>query len=311
MIDNESLSNILIVDDEPKNLLILHEYLEDMDYLIEEAHDGVEAWDILQQFPHKFDVILLDRSMPNMNGLEVLKKIKEHPDLKQIPVIMQTASVEKSEVLEGLQAGCYYYLSKPYDDDMLLPIVETAIDSYRSIRLLHQSLQEEKAQHSLGLSMLETASFRFRTINEARVIANILAAISPSSCNVTVGLFELLLNAVEHGNLALSYDDKSRLLKEHQWVQEIERRLDMPEYKSRYVTVYFEKQIDKIYCVIKDQGEGFNWNHYLEFSPERATHSHGRGIAMANSIYFDNIEYFGKGNEVRVTIASRENKTRE
>ncbi len=305
---NEELSNILIVDDEPMNLRILHEYLEDSDYLIEEAHDGAEAWAILEKFPNKFDVILLDRMMPHMDGLEVLKKIKQHPDLKQIPVIMQTASVEKSEVLEGLQAGCYYYLSKPYDEDMLLPIVETAIDSFRSARLLHRSLQEEKAQHSLGLSMLETANFRFQTIDEARVIANILAAISPSSCNVTIGLFELLINAVEHGNLELSYEDKSRLLKEHQWPQEIERRLNMPEYKNRYASIYFEKQNDKIRFIIKDQGKGFEWKQYLEFSPDRATHSHGRGIAMANSIYFNNIEYFGKGNEVRVTLEQSKNQ---
>jgi len=300
--NNEKLPSILIVDDEPMNLRILNEYLEDMGYLIEEAHDGAEAWAILQESPDKFDLILLDRIMPNMDGLEVLKKIKKHPDLKQIPVIMQTASVEKSEVLEGLQAGCYYYLSKPYDEEMLLSIVDTAIESYRSARLLHQSLQKEKEQHSLGLSMLDTASFRFQTMDEARVITNILAAISPSSCDITVGLFELLVNAVEHGNLALSYDDKSRLLKKHQWLQEIECRLNMPEYKNRYATVYFEKQVDKIYIVIKDKGEGFDWKQYLEFSPERATHSHGRGIAMAKSICFTNIEYFGKGNEVRVTL---------
>ena len=50
---------------------------------------------------------------------------------------------------------------------------------------------------------------------------------------------------------------------------------------------------------IEDQGEGFDWRKYLEISPERAFHTHGRGIAMSRMLCFDSLEYVGKGNEVR------------
>ena len=54
--------------------------------------------------------------------------------------------------------------------------------------------------------------------------------------------------------------------------------------------------------LVKDQGSGFDWNQYLEFDPQRAMHSHGRGIAMANSISFDDLKYRGCGNEVLITV---------
>ncbi len=294
--------NILIVDDEPKNLRILNEYLIDADYHTVEATDGVEAWSILQQSEHQFDAILLDRMMPNMDGMEVLKKIKEHPDLKMVPVIMQTAAVEKHEILEGLQAGCYYYLTKPFEEDMLMSIVRTAVADYHNYR----SLQEEMQQHSLSLTLLESGLFRFRTLDEGRTLTRLLAAVCPDPTEVAMGLSELFINAVEHGNLGISYTDKSRLLKDQEWEQEVERRLGLPEYVDRYVTVEFEQCAEEISFVIKDQGEGFEWQQYLEISTERATDSHGRGIAMASMLSFDDIEYRGNGNEVKVSIHPQE-----
>jgi len=291
-------ASILIVDDEPKNLRILKEYLSDMDYHTVEATDGAEAWSILQQSAHQFDAILLDRMMPNMGGMEVLEKIKAHPDLNMLPVIMQTAAVEKHEVLEGMQAGCYYYLCKPFDEDMLISIVNTAVADHRNYR----SLQEEMQQHSLSLALLESGRFRFRTLDEGRTLTKLLAKVCPDPGKVAVGLSELIVNAVEHGNLGISYTDKSLLQANQEWDLEIERRLSLPEYAARYVSVEFERRAEEISFVIKDQGKGFEWQRYLEISPERATHSHGRGIAMANMLSFDDIEYRGNGNEVRVTL---------
>jgi len=119
MSENQGLPTILIVDDEEFNVDIIMDYLEDGGYNLETAYDGSEAWEKLQAEPEYFDVILLDRMMPNMNGMEVLLKIKEHPVLKTLPVILQTALAAKNEVLEGMQAGAYYYLTKPFEEAML------------------------------------------------------------------------------------------------------------------------------------------------------------------------------------------------
>ena len=63
---------------------------------------------------------------------------------------------------------------------------------------------------------------------------------------------------------------------------------------------------NRIRFVILDQGAGFEWENYLDLCPDRAFDSHGRGIAMALSISFDQIEFRGNGNEVSVTVVNQE-----
>lgn len=122
--------NILIVDDEPIMLEILNEYLTDMEFSVVQATNGLEAWLLLQNPKHQFDVVILDRIMPNMDGLDVLKKIKAHPKLNKIPVIIQTGAIEKHEIQEGLHEGCYSYLTKPYNESQFVTIVQAAVSDY-------------------------------------------------------------------------------------------------------------------------------------------------------------------------------------
>ena len=120
---------ILVVDDEPLNLDIIEEFLtgKGQPYIVERANDGVEAMEKLEADYNRYDVVLLDRMMPRMSGMEVLEKMSAHPELKYIPVILQTAKVSKEDILEGLKAGAYYYLTKPFTSDMLHSIVKTAV----------------------------------------------------------------------------------------------------------------------------------------------------------------------------------------
>ncbi|MCK5098774.1 MAG: response regulator [Desulfobacteraceae bacterium] len=73
---NKSTATVLAVDDEAYNLKIISYHLKNENFEVITAGDGQEAWDLLVETPDKFDAVLLDRSMPRMNGMEVLKKIK-------------------------------------------------------------------------------------------------------------------------------------------------------------------------------------------------------------------------------------------
>ena len=157
-------STVLAVDDKQTNLEILAGMLKSAGYSVVTATDGVEAWNILEQRGGDFEAILLDRIMPNMNGLEVLEKIKAHPGLQSIPVIMQTSAGAAHEVLEGIQAGAFYYLTKPYKKKILLGIVQAALRDFAS----HQSLQEELRQNARTWSFLDSGIFRFRTLGGGR-----------------------------------------------------------------------------------------------------------------------------------------------
>ena len=291
-------ANVLIVDDEPLELDIINRYLTNIGYNTVQAADGVEAWNIIQEGKYQFDTIILDRNMPNMNGLEFLKKIKAHPKLNRLPVIMQTASEEEHEIVEGLQAGCYYYLTKPYKKDVLISIVNSAVADHHTNCLL----QEELKKQNQSLMLLDSGHFSFRNLSEARILTTLLSAACPEPDKVAMGMSELLINAIEHGNLGITYAEKSQLLAEQSWEQEVERRLALPEYSIRNVSVSFERNKNEITIVIGDQGEGFEWEEYLEISPERSGDSHGRGIAMAKILSFTAIEYLGKGNKVKITI---------
>ncbi|GGP20801.1 response regulator [Silvimonas iriomotensis] len=288
---------LLIVDDEPFNLEILSEHLQDADYDVVTADDGEAAWDLLSR-DRAFDAILLDRMMPRMDGMALLARLKQQPELMQVPVIMQTAVGAAENVREGLTAGAYYYLIKPFQRDMLLAIVSAAVEFYREKRQLEQQLVAQAGNYG----QLVSAEFEFSSLEEARQLTLVLSHACPEPQRVALGLSELLVNAVEHGNLGIRYGEKTRLLQLGRWQDEVEARLANPEYAKRRVRVAFSRSKETITIVITDEGNGFDWRPFLEFSPERAFDPHGRGISMARMLSFDQIEYQGTGNTVMAQV---------
>ena len=291
-------ARILIVDDEPFNIEILTEHLENSGYLVEPAYDGQEAWDILQDERNRFDAILLDRMMPRMNGMELLAKIKQLDRFKTLPVILQTAMGSPDAVREGLQAGAYYYLTKPFERETLLAIVAAAVrDRLAQLELLKQLEQQRDT-----LTMLRYGEFQFRTLAEAKRLTALLSSVCPQPEKVAMGLSELLINAVEHGNLGITYKEKTKLIQDNAWEGELNQRLALPQYASRRASVMLTRDNHEIRFVVADQGDGFDWQPFMEFSPDRAFDPHGRGISMARMLSFDAIEYQGNGNTVVATV---------
>ena len=291
-------ARILIVADEPFNIEILTEHLENSGYLVEPAYDGQEAWDILQDERNRFDAILLDRMMPRMNGMELLAKIKQLDRFKALPVILQTAMGSPDAVREGLQAGAYYYLTKPFERETLLAIVAAAVrDRLAQLELLKQLEQQRDT-----LTMLRYGEFQFRTLAEAKRLTALLSSVCPQPEKVAMGLSELLINAVEHGNLGITYKEKTKLIQDNAWEGELNQRLALPQYASRRASVMLTRDNHEIRFVVADQGDGFDWQPFMEFSPDRAFDPHGRGISMARMLSFDAIEYQGNGNTVVATI---------
>lgn len=293
---------VLVVDDDEFNLELITEYLRETEISTVTVDNGEMALNMLKKFPERFSSVLLDRMMPGIDGMEVLSRIKSDPVLSKLPVIMQTAKEGRQSMLEGLQAGSYYYLTKPYDRHTLLAIIRTAVNDY----LRYCELQSNVKQTAHTLKMMNKGRFTFQTLEEARNLAALLANACSDADHVVLGLTELMVNAVEHGNLGISYEEKSRLNASGEWESEVKKRLNMPENASRRATVEFERNDNKIVFIILDQGDGFEWESYIDISPDRAFDSHGRGIAMARSISFDEIEFRGNGNEVSVTVMNQE-----
>jgi len=298
--------HILLVDDEIFNLEILSDYLSDKHYQISTATDGKVAWEMLETKPDSYDVILLDRMMPGMNGMEVLRRIKRHPVLSHCPVVLQTALDDSRDVLDGMRAGAYYYLTKPFDEEQLFSVVDTAVQDQMQYRALKQLLNE--STDALGL--MNTASFQFQTLEQAQSLASLVAKACPQPEKVIMGLSELMENAVEHGNLGISYAEKTFLNGEGTlWQMEVQRRLLLKENTNKLAKIDFKRTGHEIEICITDQGEGFDWEPYMEMRVERIADNHGRGIAMAGKISFARIEYRGKGNVVHAYVESAETST--
>jgi len=104
---------VLVVDDIAPNRELLQGLLEDLDYDVREARDGVEALESVEE--QEPDLILLDVDMPRLDGIAVCQQIKAHPTRRLVPVVILTASNDKETRLRGLRAGADDYLSKPFD----------------------------------------------------------------------------------------------------------------------------------------------------------------------------------------------------
>jgi CheY-like chemotaxis protein len=299
VIVQSSEAAILVVDDSDLDRELLQAYFSDTPYEVDFAGDGVEAMPLLESDPQKYDVVLLDRSMPRMDGMELLMRIKQDPRMRTLPVIMQTALGAPEEVLEGIRAGAFYYLVKPYDGQTVRAVVETAVRDYAEYR----DLQQKVRRGAECLTLMREATLYIRTVDQARDVASVLVNTCPDPESVVIGLTELLVNAVEHGNLGITYDEKSALNASGTWEAEVQRRLELPENAHKRVELRMERTADELRFTICDQGPGFEWRKYLEVHPQRAFDNHGRGIAIARAMSFDRIEYRGSGNEVVAVVS--------
>ena len=117
-----------------------------------------------------------------------------------------------------------------------------------------------------------------------------------------MGLSELLVNGVEHGNLGIDFAEKSRLREADRWESEVERRLALPENVCKAVRLRVLRDEERWVFEIADDGPGFDWRRFLDFDPERAFAPNGRGIALSRQLSFSSLTYIPPGNVVIVTV---------
>ncbi|MBF0349351.1 MAG: response regulator [Magnetococcales bacterium] len=289
---------ILIVDDITANIKTIHAILGDEHELFF-ATNGSEAMEIARN--STLDLILLDIVMPGMSGLEVCQELKRDIHTQYIPVVFITCKNDDTDVVKGLENGAYYYLTRPIHRETLMAIAQAAIYHYNN----HRTLLERTRAAANTLKLMNQGLFSFKTLEEANDLAVMLACVCKDPTSAVIGLRELLYNAVEHGNLGITYEDKSNLSDPVDWEQEIKRRMLLAEYRDKKVHVTYERTCKELQITIRDEGPGFDWKPFLTFDPERMFDTHGRGIALALGIAFNTVQFMGSGNTVKA-IASLE-----
>jgi CheY-like chemotaxis protein len=291
---------IVAVDDDDINLMILTKNAQDAGYTVKSFTSGETAWDYMSNNPSEVDIAVLDKMMPGMSGIDLLRRIKTTKALRHIPVIIQTGDVGVAQMHEGLAEGAYYYLTKPFHPEIFTGILISA-DNECSLR---EELVGQLAEgHAKFMGLLREGEFEIHSHEEASLLAVTLAQVALYPEFVAVGLMELLSNAIEHGNLEVGYDKKSQCLITNRWAEELESRMKDPQYKDRKVRVIIQRTPEGFHVNIKDEGKGFDWQKLLTDDPmaARLTSPNGRGISKAR-VMLDDVRHSGNGNMVSCNI---------
>lgn len=133
-----NLRTVLVVDDSRTNLHVLGHRLGEQGYLVVLSDNGREALDLITG--RGFDLVLLDRVMPGVSGLEVLTEIRTAPDTADLPVIMITAQSDSASAVEALACGADDYIAKPFDFDVLIARIERTLNRAARLSELKRSV---------------------------------------------------------------------------------------------------------------------------------------------------------------------------
>ncbi len=113
---------VLVVDDDPMIRNLVRAILEGAGYDVVLAEDGQQGLDVIAstERPVDFSFIVLDVVMPGVNGLDVLTRLRLHPETQSVPVIMLTGEDKAEDILAGYSVGADYYITKPFTRQQLL-----------------------------------------------------------------------------------------------------------------------------------------------------------------------------------------------
>lgn len=124
---------LVLVDDEPGLREAVQAYLEDSGFTVHTATNGNEGWELVQRVLP--DLVISDVMMPQVDGYQLLKKLRDDPRFQSLPVVFLTARGMTNDRIQGYDAGCDAYLPKPFDPDELVAIVKNILGRQRAAQV--------------------------------------------------------------------------------------------------------------------------------------------------------------------------------
>jgi DNA-binding NtrC family response regulator len=164
-LSNQSIS-VLAVDDEESFLELLQRVLEQEEYAVEKANDGISAINKLQT--KTYDLVLCDLKMPRVDGVEVLKFVKEH--YLDTQVVMLTGVNDVGIAVECMKLGAFHYITKPYSAQELVAVIERALER-KKLSIENKVLKSELARHALSGQIIGTSRSFLEVLNVAAKVA--------------------------------------------------------------------------------------------------------------------------------------------
>ena len=265
------------------------------EYKLDVCNNGDELFKQLILQPENYSIIVIS---PTEDNLHLLHQLNTCSKTRTIPVLMELLHNTTIEEIDNyIRSGIRYCLPATLELETVKNMLFAAIND----RKKHLALVRDISAERSALTMFN-ALFKFQRLEDCQSLANLISNACPNPKLAIIGIAEILINAIEHGNLGISYAEKTKLQSYSNWFEEIEKRVNLPENKNKYVTVSFDRTKEYIKLHVKDEGIGFEWSKFQQLDSSRIHDSHGRGIIMAKSLAFDRLEYNDKGNEVTCYI---------
>ena len=287
---------ILVVEDDEATREVMLLGLRGLGHETAVAADGRTGLQVFNTF--KPDIVFADIQMPVMNGLEMLEKLRKI-DSDSL-VIINTTLDSPEYTLQALRLKANDYLIKP----VLLRDIVAILEKYSDV-LQHRTFDREV------LGMITRRELCMEIGNDMALLGKIVdrllleteCAIKPNDrLGIRLGLMEILINAVEHGNLSVSYEEKSHAIESGPDGLEklIEERMRSSPYQERRVKIEFSLNREQCSWLVTDGGTGFDFENLPDPNdPENLIRCHGRGIMLAR-LQFDECSFLGNGNQVRM-----------
>lgn len=244
------------------------------------------------------DIVITDLFLPEGSGLTLTQAMRARRE--RCPVIVTAEAGTEPAVVQALRAGAVDYLEKPIGVEQLAHALQRA----------RQMLPLDLAETAGILSSESRLTMDSDPVHIPGVVSWLIHTTTSTLPETTRlhlrgALQELLFNAVEHGNLEVYYHDKQRALAENRYDDLLAKRLAIPRYRDRTVTVHvqYDQRARRLRYRIADEGKGFKWRGILHRAGEICPSEdvNGRGIFLARS-FFPDLTYNERGNEVSITV---------
>ncbi len=281
--------HILLIDDDVNLLKLLRRPLARVGHTIMEATDGKQGWDLFAEHPSKFDVIITDIKMPVLNGIELLRRLRDRE--YDVPVIIITGYEDIRSSIEILRFGAFDLLLKPFSAPELLDILSKL-----------QSLQDTQKKRLEALPFF-TEQIQISIHSQPETIPSIVAFLQDrlklycklyklNVRNIGLCLHEALVNAIVHGNLEISSSLKNDA--PEQFERLLCERSALPDYVNRQVSIRVQVTTEQLRVDIEDQGKGFSPQTLNLSDPTKMIPS-GRGLLII-SAFMDHVTWNPSGN---------------
>ncbi|MDQ2647023.1 MAG: SpoIIE family protein phosphatase [Myxococcota bacterium] len=237
--------------------------------------------------------------------LSDLLTIRDEPSLSRVPVLTVLSQGREEQIAACVRSGAFYCFLEPVDRALLGAMLRAA-----------SAVGSPKAEPDPALAVfvqsmphVKEIVLSVRSLADAQLVSAFVSELCPQPARQALGVSELLLNAIEHGSLEISGQEKAALVRAGKFHSAVAQRSLDPRFAEREVTVWLRRSADHVEIVCEDQGPGFDWKAQESAVLSDADAPCGRGIALSRTLAFDSLEFLGRGN-VAVARARLERRSR-